>query len=107
MDSWTPENTNTDVPRVDYNNSNQSIACSRWLTDASYLSLRNITLGYTIPKKFIDKIGFSTIRVYALGDNLGLLTKRKGMDPQQSIAGTADYTYVPTRTISFGLNLTF
>jgi len=107
MDSWTPENTDTDVPRVDYNNSNQSIASSRWLTDASYLSLRNITLGYTIPKKFIDKIGFSTIRVYALGDNLGLITKRKGMDPQQSIAGTADYTYVPTRTISFGLNLTF
>lgn len=107
LNSWNENNKNTDVPRVDYNNSNQVISSSRFLTDASYLSLRNITLGYTIPKKVIDKVGFSSLRVYASGDNLGLICARKGMDPQQSMGGTADFTYVPTRTISFGLNLTF
>jgi hypothetical protein len=49
----------------------------------------------------------SMLRVFATGDNLGLISKRKGMDPQQSFAGTADFTYVPSRIISFGVNLTF
>lgn len=107
LNSWSETNPNSDIPRVDYNNSNQAIGSSRWLTDASFLSLRNITVGYTIPKTLLNKIGFQAIRVYATGDNLALLSARKGMDPQQSFAGTADFTYVPTRTISFGLNLTF
>ncbi|MEG2471537.1 MAG: TonB-dependent receptor [Bacteroidales bacterium] len=107
MNSWSETNTNTDVPRVDYNNSNQSIGSSRWLTNASFLSLRNITVGYTFPKHILNKIGFQNVRVYASGDNLGLISARKGMDPQQSFSGTSDFTYVPTRTISFGLNLTF
>ncbi|BDX38749.1 SusC/RagA family TonB-linked outer membrane protein [Tenuifilaceae bacterium CYCD] len=107
MKSWTETNTKTNVPRVDYNNSNQSIASSRWLTDATFISLRNVTLGYTFSKNLLDKVGIASVRVYASGDNLGLSSKRKGMDPQQAMNGTADYTYVPTRTISFGLNLTF
>ncbi|MEG0519438.1 MAG: TonB-dependent receptor [Bacteroidales bacterium] len=108
LNSWSETNPNSDVPRIDYNNPNQSIGSnSRWLTDASYLSLRNITVGYTIPKHILNKIGFQAVRVYASGDNLGLISARKGMDPQQSFNGTADFTYIPTRTISFGLNLTF
>ena len=107
LNSWTENNKDTDIPRVDYNNSNQVISSSRFLVDASYLSLRNITLGYSIPKKALDKIGFTNARIYASGDNLGLICARKGMDPQQSMNGTSDFTYVPTRTISFGLNLTF
>lgn len=107
LDSWTESNTDTDIPRVDYNNSNQVISSSRFLIDASYLSLRNITLGYTFPKRMLDKIGFSTVRLYASGDNIGMLCARKGMDPQQAMTGVSDFTYVPTRTISFGLNLTF
>jgi TonB-linked outer membrane protein, SusC/RagA family/TonB-dependent outer membrane receptor, SusC/RagA subfamily, signature region len=107
LNSWSEENKDTNIPRVEYNNTNLSIASSRWLTDASFLSLKNITLGYTLPKKVLDKIGFSSIRFYATGDNLGLISARKGMDPQQTMGGTADFTYLPTRTISFGLNLTF
>ena len=107
MNSWTPENTNTDVPRVDYNNSNQSIASDRWLTNASYLSLKNVTIGYSLPKRWLEKVNFNAVRIYASGDNMGLICKRKGMDPQQSFSGTSDFTYTPVRTISFGLNITF
>ncbi len=107
LNSWSETNKDSNIPRVDYNNSNQVISSSRFLEDASFLSLRNVTIGYTFPKKMLDKIGFSTIRVYASGDNLGLLCARKGMDPQQTMGGTADFTYIPTRTIAFGLNLTF
>lgn len=107
MNSWSETNKNTDVPRVDYNNPNQSIGSSRWLTDASYISLRNITVGYTFHQNILSRVGLSSMRVYASGDNLGLKSKRKGMDPQQSMSGTTDFTYVPTRTFSFGLNLTF
>ena len=107
LNSWNENNTQTDVPRVEYNNSNQAIGSSRWLTNASFLSLRNITVGYTFPRHILNKIGFQNLRIYAAGDNLALISARKGMDPQQSFTGTADFTYVPTRTISFGLNLTF
>ena len=46
-------------------------------------------------------------KVFLTGDNLFLLCKRKGMDPQQSFNGTSDYTYVPNRVVSLGINVTF
>jgi hypothetical protein len=95
------------VPRLQNSYTAATAASSRYLIDASYMSLRNVTLSYSFPISISKALDMSALRVFASGDNLGLLAKRKGMDPQQSFAGTADFTYVPSRIISFGVNLTF
>jgi hypothetical protein len=66
-----------------------------------------VTISYTLPSKWMKSLDIQSAKLYATGDNLGLHTTRKGMDPQQSFGGTADYTYVPSRIISFGVNVTF
>lgn len=107
LNRWTKDNTATNVPRLQNAYVAPTAASDRWLIDASYLSLRNITLGYSIPSRLLKKIDLKSVRLYATGDNLVLFSKRVGMDPQQSFAGTADHTYIPQRTISLGLNITF
>ena len=77
------------------------------LIDASYFAIKNITLGYTLPKKWTDKIKMQKIRFYASGDNLALFSHLKGMDPQYNFTGTVGYTYTPSRTISFGIDINF
>jgi hypothetical protein len=104
---WQKEGDITDVPRLQNNYTAGTAASSRYLTDASFLSVRNVTLSYNLPKSLVNKIDIQDARVFASGDNLALFTARKGMDPQQSFSGNADFTYVPSRIISFGLNLTF
>ena len=105
--SWTPENTNTDVPRVNANDKYANSTSTRFLTSSNYLSLNNITIGYTIPKSLLRKIEFESLRIYFAADNVGLLTKRKGLDPRQSFISATTARYTPIRTISGGLSLTF
>jgi len=107
LDRWTPENKDTNVTRLQNNYTSATAASDRWLTDAGYLSLRNITIGYTFPKSLINRLDLSSLRIFATGDNLGLRSARKGMDPQQAFTGVADHTYAPTRTLGLGINLTF
>ena len=106
---WTPTNRYTDVPRLELNNLNLNGGNSdRFLTKASYFSIRNITLGYTLPKAWLKQYGIQGIRIFAVGDNLFLGSARKGLDPRQSITGTVNKSiYSAVRTISFGLNLQF
>lgn len=104
---WQKPGDVTDVPRLQNNYTAGTAASSRYLTNASFLSLRNVMLSYELPKALVNRIDLQDVRIFASGDNLALLTKRKGMDPQQSFAGTSDFTYAPSRIISFGLNLTF
>ena len=106
---WTPTNRYTDVPRLELNNLNLNGGNSdRFLTKASYFSIRNITLGYTLPKAWLKQYGIQGIRIFAVGDNLFLGSARKGLDPRQSITGTVNQSiYSAVRTISFGLNLQF
>jgi TonB-linked SusC/RagA family outer membrane protein len=104
---WQKAGDATDVPRLQNNYTAGTAASSRYLIDASYVSLRNVTLSYRLPGSIAQAIDMSALNIFVSGDNLGLRCKRKGMDPQQSFAGTADFTYVPSRIISFGVNLTF
>jgi hypothetical protein len=97
----------TDVPRLQNSYTAGTAASARYLIDASYVSLRNVTITYRFPSSWIKKLDMSELSLFASGDNLGMLCKRKGMDPQQSFAGTTDFTYVPSRIVSFGVNLTF
>lgn len=106
---WTPANTNTTVPALCYASQSAGIdgASDYFLTSASYLSLRNITLGYTLPRSVLKTIGLSTVRVYCAADNLFLLSARKGLDPRQSFSGSTGYVYNALRTVSVGLNVGF
>lgn len=102
---WTKENPNTNVPRL--HNGDQSIvqASDRFIIDASYLSLSNLTFGYTLPTQWIKKMGLQSVRLYFAGENLGLFSKRKGLDPRMSISGTQSYSVNSAiRTLSFGLS---
>ena len=104
---WTPQNTDTDVPRLQNADLNAAQTSTRFLTKASYLSLRNVTIGYTLPKRITDKIAMQNLRIYLTGDNLWYTSKRKGLDVRQSFSGETGFTYSALRTISAGISFTF
>lgn len=104
---WTPAHKNTNIPALMYSDRNYAIDGDYFLTSASYFSLRNVTLGYSLPSSLLKKCGIEKLRVYLTGDNLWLQSKRKGLDPRQSFAGTTGYVYSALSTYSIGLNLTF
>ena len=105
--AWTPENTNTDIPRLSASDRYASSTSTRFLTSSDYLSINNITVGYTFPSNWISKLGLTKLRVYFSGDNLGLLTARKGLDPRQSFTSASTATYTAMRTVSGGISLSF
>ena len=108
LKAWTPENPNSNIPRFENSYTYMASTSDRWLTNASYLTLANITLGYTLPTSWTTKLGVQKLRIYAVGDNLYTWSKRKGLDPRQSITGGSSGTYYSTvRTISGGISLTF
>lgn len=110
-------NPETGLPRATLNDPNDNDRISdRYIEDGSYVRLKNITLGYTFPKKWIQKAGIENLRVYANIQNLLTITDYSGYDPEVG-ASTADskgYTYgidngrYPSPTVySFGLNVSF
>ena len=106
-DAWV-ESSNSNIPRWQFGDSYAASSSSRFLTDASYLSLQNINLGYTLPKSATRKIGVERLRFYVAADNVWTWSRRQGLDPRQSISGSATASYyAPIRTISGGLTLTF
>ena len=108
LNAWTPDNTQTNIPRLQYNDQYTASTSDRFLTNASYLSLQNVNVGYTLPSSWTRNVGIDKIRVYFTGENLWLWSKRQGLDPRQSISGsvTSSY-YAPMRTLSGGITLTF
>ncbi|MDY3978685.1 MAG: TonB-dependent receptor, partial [Tidjanibacter sp.] len=112
LNYWTPENTNTTVHRLDNTDDTYQLLSSRFLTSSDYLSINNITVGYTLPKNITKKIGIGSLRVYVSGDNLGIFAARQGLDPRQDLGGSSYQNvgtgrYSALRTISGGLSLTF
>jgi len=108
LKAWTPSNTSSDIPYYWYGDTYAVSTSSRFLTDASYLAINNITLGYTLPAVLTKRFGIEKIRLYGVADNVFLWSRRQGFDPRQSIAGsiTSAY-YAPIRSISGGISLTF
>ena len=106
---WTPAHTDTNIPRLYQDSQTEGIDASSdfFLTKASYFSLRNVTLGYTLPKSLTSRWGIDRLRVYVTGDNIWLQSKRKGLDPRQSFAGSTSYVYSALSTYSLGINLSF
>ena len=79
---------------------------SYYLKDASFFSLKNLTLGYTLPRVWTEKANISKVRIYFSGDNLLTLTPYKGLDPERNGDGR-DAIYPQNRIYSFGLNVEF
>ncbi|MFC2138313.1 TonB-dependent receptor [Bacteroidota bacterium] len=92
LDSWTPDNTDTDVSRITLSdpNKNASNVSTRYIEDASYFKLKNIQLGFTLPKKYTMNLGLSNLRIYVSGQNLLTITNYSGMDPEFSVNEETD-----------------
>jgi len=102
---WQQPGDITDVPRIELG---QSYATNdRYLIDASYFSIKNITLGYTLPRHIVSKAGIQNVRLFTSIDNLKLWSHLNGMDPQYSFSGGTDYDYAPNKTWSIGLEVKF
>ena len=105
---WQKPGDVTTVPRADMQrNSYQNQGSSRWLTDASYLNIRNVSLSYSFPRRWAEAIDLSGIQLFGSVENLHLFCARKGMDPQYNFGGTSYNAYSPARTMSIGVNFQF
>ena len=112
--AWSPENPTSNIPRLDTGVDDDQRNSNRFLISSNYLCMNNITLGYTLPKKWLSAIKLSNIRVYVTADNLALWSKRKGLDPRRSLTmgvstlgGGYSDTYAGLKTISGGISVTF
>ena len=115
LKSWSEDNRNSDIPRLDGDISVGQSAVDRFLISSNYLSINNVTVGYTFPERWMDKIGVASLRVYFAADNLAVASARKGVDPRFSIglgsftsgSGLNSGSYSAMRTLTGGLTLTF
>lgn len=114
-ESWTPENHDARLPMLNINDvSSAKYFTDYFVEDATYVRMKTLQLGYTVPAKIVSKIKLDRVRLYVQGQNLLTWTKFSGLDPGISISGTTDISmgvvnnYNPTpRQILFGVNLSF
>ncbi|MNE27507.1 TonB dependent receptor [compost metagenome] len=108
---WTPENTNTDVPRA--SSTNNPEVSSRWVEDGSYLRLKNLALGYNFSEKSLEKIHLKYLRIYVSAQNIWTWTNYTGFDPEVSYQDSnrnvgLDYMGYPNiKSYTLGLNIRF
>ena len=127
LDRWTPDNQDTDVPAFITQSVRKSsfvgvpakvsvtdTRVSRWIEDASYIRLKNITLGYNVPGLAISKIGVKRARAYVTASNLFTITKYTGYDPEVSSFNSNDArlgldfgSYPTSKSFVVGVDLTF
>jgi hypothetical protein len=120
MKRWQNPGDITDVPQARLGDGNGTKQSSRYLSDASYIRIRNITLGYNIPKYLCSKIKMSGARIFFGGQNLFTFTEYNGWDPEVNYTGTDRstqntniiqgydfYTAPQARTYTLGINLSF
>lgn len=106
LDRWTPENTDAAYPRFG-NNGNNFAMSDFWLRDASYLRLKNVQVGYTIPSAMTRKLSMQSLRVYFAGTNLVTFTDVDEYDPERPTNDDRNRAYPGLKSYSFGVNLTF
>ena len=112
LNRWTTQNENTDVPSFEGSTAFPQISTSRWLEDGSYLRIKNISLGYTIPKKVLDKLNIGSARISFSGTNLFTFTDYSGFEPEASTGvdtrlGIDLATYPSQKIYTFGLDIEF
>ncbi|MDO4790669.1 MAG: SusC/RagA family TonB-linked outer membrane protein [Porphyromonas sp.] len=106
---WTAKGQQTDVPRLSNElDVNVDSPSSRFLTSNSFLHLANVRLGYTLPKTWVSGMKLSGVNVWVSGDNLYIMTARRGYNPTTSrTGGSSSYRYDPLTTLTAGLRVTF
>ena len=115
LNSWTTDDATAEhaidrngTPVVDRGLSTYlNAASSRWLTSASYMVLKNLSLTYKLPKSLMDKCDIDGATVSLSCENLFTLTSRQGLNPQQTFNGTQSNSLVTPRVFSIGLNIKF
>lgn len=115
LKSWSPDNPSSDIPRLDGDTSVGQSAVDRFLISSNYLSVNNVTVGYSFPQKWMEKLKIAGLRVYFAADNLAVASARKGVDPRYSIglgsftsgSGLNSGSYSAMRTLTGGLTVTF
>lgn len=109
-DAWTPENPNARLPILTtYESSvNENFRNSDfWLRDASYLRLKNLQIGYSLPKKVTGRYGLSNLKLYVNGQNFLTFSKMKDFDPEKNINGNNFYEHPTVKMYTMGINATF
>lgn len=111
LNSWTPSNPNASFPRLLTTANTQNdpgvSPSSYWVRNAGYLRLKNLQLGYTIPRNITKRIGIEKVRFYYSGQNILTFTQfYKWVDPEAP-AGTSGYDYPQVKTNTIGVNVTF
>jgi TonB-linked SusC/RagA family outer membrane protein len=114
LNAWSPENTNTNIPKIEAQGSFSSagVANSYYIENGSYLRLRSLIMGYTVTSPILENYGLSRFRLYMQAANLFTITKYSGLDPElggNSSAFGIDYASYPVgeRSFLFGLNISF
>ena len=119
VNAWTPTNTNTDIPRVTMDDPNNNIRpSSYYVQDASFVRLKNMKIGYSVPQCILSKIKFNSLYIYAQATNLFTITGYDGIDPEVGLQSySSDYRnldmgvdrgiYPLSRTFTFGVNVSF
>jgi TonB-linked SusC/RagA family outer membrane protein len=114
--AWTKSNPSNEFTRIYYNDNSylNSVPSSQWIENGSYLKLKTLTIGYTLPGELVRKLSISKLRVYASTQNLFTITSYKGLDPEigtQGGFGTQNGidngTYPSSKYFTVGLNVTF
>ncbi|MCU0352392.1 MAG: TonB-dependent receptor, partial [Cytophagales bacterium] len=103
LDRWTPQNPSSTMPRAAFQDPAQNTRfSSRWVESAAFMRLKNIQLGYTLPKPLLNRLGFiENLRIYVAATNLLTFTRWTGLDPEER-GGIP-----PTRVVNLGLNAAF
>ena len=106
---WTWENRNSEWPRLGGTSNREE--STYWLDDMAYLRLKNIQLGYSLPKKWTNIVRIDNIRFFATAENIATLTKFRGLDPERSARGNSggnnSSAYPLVKSFSMGLNVRF
>ena len=114
LDRWQNPGDITDVPQARLFGFNGSANSTRWLENANFIRLRNLTVGYNLPTSLLSKIGLQNAKIYLSGVNLLTFTDYSGYDPEARadigggfFSGEAFYSSPLAKTVSFGVNLNF
>ena len=108
LKSWTPNNTQSDIPRFQFADQYTVATCDRFLASAAYLNFQSFSVGYTLPKSLLSPVGVDKVRLYVTGENLCFWSARKGLDPRYDYGATESLSaYSLMRTIMGGIQVSF
>lgn len=107
LDRWTPENHDASYPRITMADQINYQLSSYWLEDASYVRLKNLTLGYNLPKALLSKINLDRVKVFVTGENLFTISGMDGIDPESAPQSSRGALYSNVRKFSLGLKVGF